>query len=282
MGCLMVKRPSTLPHAPEASLLHRGLGHVEFFDYPLEAMDGLKLEYAELKKDGYKGLSFHAPMPRPAFFPFAGVSCFFLNENPEHRALSFSLVEETLQHAQSWQADYVVTHLTFGKTDTRNPVTARDLANRACAKLAALSDQYAIPIHLEFAAYTRAFNLPEQFVGVVSQYDELGICLDTGHTMLGARLHGRDYLDDIRALAPQTKSLHLWNTRGENQAHIPLHPSQLPSEGWIDIEQTLKIVITCNPRIAIVFEYPVKRLTSEVQAGYDWVETMALGITGKN
>jgi len=275
----MVEKQSSLPHVPEASLLHRGLGHVEFFDYPRKAMDTLKRKYAELKKNGYKGLSFHAPMPRPAFFPFAGVSCFFLNENPDNRTLSFRLVEETLQHARSWQADYIVTHLTFGKTDTANPDTALDLADKACIKLAALSEQYAMPIHLEFAAYTPSFNSPEQFAGIISQYSELGICLDVGHTMLGARLHGRDYLGDIRILAPQTMSLHLWNTRGEDQTHIPLHPSQLPSEGWIDIEQTLKIVLACNPRITTIFEYPVNQLTPEVQAGYDWVEEMVLAIT---
>jgi len=278
VGVLMVEQQASLPHVAEACLMHRGLGHVEFFDFSPKAMDALRASYAGLKGHGYKGLSFHAPMPRPAFFPFAGVTCFFLNEDPDRRALSFRLLEETLRYAQAWNADHIVTHLTYGKTDTSDPGKALGLARNAGEIFAALSDRYGIPIHLEFAAYTRSFNKAGQFVGIVSQYEELGICVDSGHTMLGARMHGRDYLDDIRTLAPQARSLHLWNTQAKDQIHVPLHPSQSASQGWIDIEKILEIVLACNPRIPIVFEYPVTELTPDIQAGYDWVEQMVISI----
>ncbi len=273
---------NSLPHTSEAKYMHRGLAHVEFFDYPLDDMVELRNTYKEMAVNGYKGLSFHAPMPRPAFFPFAGVTCFFLNEEPESRELSFQLVEDTLQHAQDWNADYVVTHLTYGKTDTTDSDKAILLAEDTCERFAKLSRDYCIPINIEYAAYTQAFNEPEQFVNIVSQHDELGICIDIGHTMLGAQMHKRDYFGDIEILAPYTRAMHLWNTRCEDYEHIPLHPSQSSKEGWIDLEQTLEIVLTQNPDSTIVFEYPVTEVTPYIREGYVWIENMVKKITHKS
>ncbi|RKZ49432.1 MAG: hypothetical protein DRQ58_02015 [Gammaproteobacteria bacterium] len=278
----MVEHSISLPHSAEASYLHRGLGHVEFFDYAQNDMTELKKTHEELVVNGYKGLSFHAPMPRPLFFPFSGVTCFFLNEKPELRDLSFQLIEDTLQHAQNWGADYVVTHLTYGKTDTSDPIKAKQLAKDTCERFAALSRNYRVPINIEFAAYTRTFNHPEEFAELVSQHKELGICIDTGHTMFGAQMHKRDYFDDIAILAPHARSMHLWNTRCEVHDHIPLHPSQSSQEGWIDIEQTLEIVLAQNTNCTIIFEYPVVEVTPNIQEGYDWIEDLVKTITHKH
>ncbi len=277
----MVEHNTSLPHSGEASYLHRGLRHVEFFDYPPNDMVELKSTYEEMAAKGHKGLSFHAPMPRPVFFPYSGVTCFFLNDKPEHRELSFQLIENTLQHAQDWDADYIVTHLTYGKTDTSDPDKAKQLARDTCERFASLSSNYCVPINIEFAAYTTAFNDPEQFIELVSQHEELGICIDTGHTMFGAQIHKRDYFDDIEILAPHTRSMHLWNTRCKTYDHIPLHPSQSPQDGWIDIEKTLEIVLSKNPNSTIVFEYPVAEVTPDIQEGYDWIENMVKRITQK-
>ncbi len=270
-GAVLKHTRKALLQDEEACLLHRGLGRVEFFDYPLDAMQALREHYSELAAKGRPGLSFHAPMPRPKDYRFSGITCFFLNERAEHREISFRAVEETLRHARDWSADYVVTHLTFGKADTANPETAVELAADACERLARMSRRYEIPINIEFAAYTRAFNDPRHFVQALSEHPELGICLDTGHAMLGARLHGRDYLDDIRILAPHTRSMHLWNTKDGSGIHTPLHPSQSPADGWIDVGETLRTVLTHNPRTSIIFEYPVTKVTPDIQAGYDWI-----------
>ncbi len=277
----MVTDNISLPHSSEAGFLHRGLGHVEFFDYPLCDMDELKIIYEKMRHEGRTGLSFHAPMPRPDFFPFSGITCFFLNEEPARRDLSFRLIEDTLQHAQDWGADYVVTHLTFGKTDTSDPGRAEELAWDTCERFATLSRSYDVPVNIEFAAYTTAFNDPGKFVEIISKYDELGICIDSGHTMFGAKMHKRDYFDDISILAPLARSMHLWNTRCEAQDHVPLHPSQSPQDGWIDIEQTLEMVLKQNPDSTIIFEYPVAEVTKGIQEGYDWIENMIRTITCK-
>lgn len=277
----LIEKPASLPAHSEACLLHRGIRHVEFFDYPSNAMDALRETYKKLEASGFKGLSFHVPMPRPSSYPYSGVACFFLNENRQLRELSYLVVEETLRHARSWNADFVVTHLTYGKTDTADPLLAKELAQKACKRFSELSHRYNIPVNIEYAAYSNAFNRPEQFIEATSQYRELGICLDVGHAMIGSRLHKRDYFDDINILAPYSRSMHLWNTKGADQAHIPLHPSQLPQDGWIDMERTLEIILARNPGIAVVFEYPVVKVTPEIQSGYDWVEKMVAKITNQ-
>ncbi|MCC7120822.1 MAG: sugar phosphate isomerase/epimerase [Gammaproteobacteria bacterium] len=256
-------------------LLHRGLGGVELFDFPQQQTAPLRETLADLIRQGYTRLSFHAPMPRPAYFEHSGVSCYFLHEDAALRMLSLRVIEETLKHARAWHAAYVVTHLTFGKTDTTDRARAAELARAACLDLAALSARYEMPIDIEFAAYSSAFASPADFLTAMRDCPQLGICIDTGHAALGARLHERAYVDDIRVLAPHARSMHLWNTRGpddpRHREHTPLHPTQRPAQGWIDIEETLRIVLTHNPRINIVFEYPVAEVTAEIRAGYDWV-----------
>ncbi|MBF8270820.1 MAG: AP endonuc 2 protein [Gammaproteobacteria bacterium] len=258
-----------LSQAP-ACYLHRGIDCIELFDYPLTAMTELRELYTGLQRNGYRKLGFHSPMPRTHAFQDDGVACFYLHDDANQRRLSFELLEHTLQHARQWQADYVVTHLTYGRTDTKDFGHER-LAAAACQRFAELSRYYEIPINVEFAAYTRAFNQTSQFIDAITRHNELALCIDTGHTMLGANLNERDYFADIRAMAPYTRSMHLWNTTGNGPEHIPLHPTQDPETGWIDIEQTLQIVLAENPDVTIVFEYPVADVTPEIQAGYDWI-----------
>jgi len=254
-----------------ACYLHRGIDCIELFDYPLDAMEILKQEISMLRNNGYDRLSFHTPMPRPASFTETGVACYYLHEDPGMRQLSFDLLKHTFQHAWLWQADFIVTHLTYGKTDTKDSFIAVQLAQQACERIAAMSRDYGIPVNVEFAAYTSSFNQARQFIDVVSQQPELGICIDTGHAMLGARLNNRDYFDDVITLAPYTRSMHLWNTLGDTSEHIPLHPSQTPDLGWIDLEGTLEIVLARNPDVDIVFEYPVMEVDHDIQSGYDWI-----------
>lgn len=259
----------------EASLIHRGLGRAEFFDMTAQEMAGLQDILDSMAAEGRGRFSFHSPIHRPAYFPYSGVTCFFLNEDREKRELSFRLLERSMELAKEWGAQYVVSHLTFGPTDSKDAKTAEALAAKACMRMAELSRVYAMPLDVEFAAYTDSFNGAALFAETVGKHPGLGVCIDVGHTFLGALNHGRSYLDDIAALAPAARSLHLWNSLGPEHTkqnhHTPLHPSQDPKDGWIDIEGTLKLVHQENPRLNVIFEYPVKEVTAEIQEGYDWV-----------
>ncbi|OHC74668.1 MAG: hypothetical protein A3G18_06775 [Rhodospirillales bacterium RIFCSPLOWO2_12_FULL_58_28] len=262
----------------EAALIHRGLNRVEFFDLTTGEADGLQDILDSMAGEGRRRFSFHAPVIRPDYFPHSGVTCFFLNEDEAKRQLSFRLLDHTMEAARRWGAEYVVTHLTFGPTDSKDQATALRLAGDACRRMAGMSRDYGIPLDLEFAAYSNAFNRADLFAEAVAPHPELGVCIDVGHAFLGAIRRQRDYLEDIAALAPRTRSLHLWNSLGEEHTkrhhHTPLHPSQKPDEGWIDIEKTMALVLHENPRVNIIYEYPVDAVTTEIQEGYDWIADM--------
>lgn len=266
---------SVAERSPAARLLHRGLGRVELFDLSASDMAALPVTLPALAAQGYERRSFHAPVTRPHDFPYAGETCFFLNEDPARRALSYRLLDRTLALAREWGAEHVVTHLTYGPTDTADENLAVRLAAEACARIAGLSRDRGVPVHIEFAAYTDTFHRPDQFLAALEPYPELGLCLDIGHAYLGAEARERDYFDDLATLAPHARSVHLWNTRGRvhNRAygHTPLHPSQRAADGWIDVARSLAVILAASPSAGIVFEYPVETLTPRIQAGYDWV-----------
>jgi len=262
--------------AEAAALVHRGLGGVELFDHPVTALSGLRPELDRLAAEGYRRLSFHAPMPRPDYFREPGIACYFLSEDAAARALSLRVLEDSLAFAATWGAAYVVTHLTYGPADTTDPDRAGALARRACADIAALSRGYGVPVDIEFAAYSDGFNEPARFAEAVGTHPELGLCIDTGHAWIGACRRGRDYLGDIRRLAPLARSMHLWNSRGpgETAGHVPLHPDQSPADGWIDIPATLETVLAANPSVHIIFEYPVSHVDERIRAGFDWIAAL--------
>jgi sugar phosphate isomerase/epimerase len=264
---------------PEARLIHRGLGRVEFFDLAPEQFDSLDSILAGLRAEGRDRFSFHAPVVRPDYFPYDGIQCFFLSEDADRREDSFRLLADTLELARVRGAEYTVCHLTYGRTDTRDPATARRLARDACARMAAMSRAANVPLDIEFAAYTDSFHDVDLFLDTLAPFAELGVCVDIGHIFLGALRRGRDYLDDIAALAPRARSMHLWNTTGPEcharHHHVPLHPSQRPEDGWVDVASALAIVLGRNPETRLVCEYPVDSITPAIQEGYDWVAVLA-------
>mgnify|MGYP001197431603 FL=1 len=264
---------------PPEFLLHRGVGLVEFFDLPETELDDLQPLIDRFAAEGRERFSFHAPIARPEEFNHSGVTCFFLSEDEKRRETSFDLLGMTMELAGRWQADYVVTHLTYGPTDCKDPELAYVLAVEACHRIADMSSSVGIPVDLEFAAYTDSFNDPLHLTEIVSDRPELGICVDIGHVSIGATLRGRDFYDDIDALLPETRSAHLWNTLGAEHTaqhhHTPLHPSQNSKNGWIDVEFVIDKILTKDKSIDLVFEYPVDNVTEDIQAGYDWVISMA-------
>ena len=270
------------PRHPEARLIHRGVGRVEFFDLGPDQIVELERILAGLRAEGRPRYSFHAPVVRPDYFPYNGVCCFFLCEDEAKQELSFRVLAHTLEMARAWRADYAVCHLTFGPTDSRDPATARDLAEAACVRFAALSRKSGVPIDVEFAAYTDSFHQPDLFVEAVARHPELGVCIDIGHTYLGALRRDRPYLEDIAVLAPHARSMHLWNTTGPEchakHHHVPLHPAQHSRDGWIDVPATLEAVLGYNPDVHLVCEYPVESVTPSIQEGYDWIESLAAAL----
>ncbi|MCP5007860.1 MAG: sugar phosphate isomerase/epimerase [Planctomycetes bacterium] len=260
-----------------AGLLHTGLDRYEVFDFQADRLEKLKAFLAARKLP----FSFHVPFFRPSYFPHTGVSTFFLNDSRYRRELSFQLMKSTLHYAKGWKADFVVTHLVW-KDDSKDRRKVLNHISNTNSRFSDLSDTYNIPINVEFGGYSGHFHEPVQFVEFVSNNPLIGICLDIGHTFLISKTRNRNFLKDIETLAPQTKSIHVWNTKGldhcKKHNHIPVHPSQKTGDGWIDIKKTLEIILEHNKNCNIVFEYNhtyFDKLPVKVKEGMDWVRSIA-------
>lgn len=260
-----------------AGLLHTGLDRYEVFDFQGERLGKLK-EFLKAKR---RPFSFHVPFFRPSYFPHPGVSTFFLNGNPKRRELSFQLINSTLHYAKGWGADFVVTHLAW-KDDSQNRRKVMNLVSNTKSRFCDLSDTYHIPINVEFGGYSGHFHEPVQFVEFVSDHPLLGICLDIGHTFLISKARNRNFFKDVETLAPQTKSIHVWNTKGldhtKKHNHVPVHPSQKTGDSWIDIRKTLEIILEHKKDCEIVFEYNhtyFDKIPKKIKEGMDWVRNIA-------
>ena len=121
------------------------------------------------------------------------------------------------------------------------------------------------------------------FVVPLIEKHNVSVCLDVGHLRVGAEMLGLDELRAARLMAPYTRSVHLWTTRGRHDVrryhHIPVHPSLTPADGWIDVPQMLELILTCSPQCAIVFE-PGRLYNADPDwqaEGMAWVQGLVAG-----
>lgn len=266
-----------MERAKAAGLLHTGLDRYEVFDFQEDKLQKLR-EFINKKKLPY---SFHVPFFRPLYFPYVGVSTFFFNENPKKRELSFQLINSTMHYAKRWKADFVVSHLNW-KEDSKNKRITLKLANDTASRFSELLDKHNLPVNVEFGGYSGYFHKPGQFVEFVKNHDLLGICIDIGHAYLVSKIRNRDFYKDIEIMAPYTKSIHVWNTKGldhcKKHNHVPVHPSQKARDGWIDTKKALEIIMSCNKNCDIIFEYDhtyYDNILGEIKEGMEWVRDIA-------
>jgi sugar phosphate isomerase/epimerase len=263
-----------------AGLLHTGLNRYEVFDFQEDGLGKLRAFIKEKKLP----FSFHVPFFRPSYFPYAGITTFFLNDDPRKRALSFKLINSTMYYAKGWKADFVVTHLNWME-DSKNKQKVMRLANDTESRFCELADKYNLPINVEFGGYSGYFHEPAQFVEFVLNHHLLGICVDIGHTFLISKERNRDFFKDIEIMSPHTKSIHVWNTKSidhcKKHNHVPVHPSQKATDGWIDIKKTLEIILSGNRDCDIVFEYSQSyydNIPNKDKEGMEWVRDIVNGI----
>ena len=228
----------------------------------------------------FRGFSVHAPLPTEPDYPGSAATSFLLDPDSTKRRASLEMLHQTVHVAAEWGALYVVVH--FGGLHSKglSRPAVLDLADRAAAQLNAWAEEYGVPLHLEYAAYNPSFATPEDLVALVARYPYLHVCLDIGHARVGAEMLGIDEWDVVRTLAPHTRSMHLWTTRGREDVrryhHVPVHPTLTAAEGWIDVPRLLDAVLSLQPNCAIVFEPDTLYNADPIwQAqGVDWVRQL--------
>lgn len=247
----------------------------ETFDFAPADLDGLRERLRDCS-----GFSVHAPLPTGPDYPGSAATSFLLDPDPVKRKASLLMLRRTMQVAAEWGALYVVVHFGGLHSDGLSRAEVLGLADQTAAQLDTWAEEHGMPLHLEYAAYNPSFATPEDLVALASRYPYLDVCLDIGHVRVGAEMLDVDEWDVVQTLAPHTRSMHLWTTRGREDVriyhHVPVHPTLTPADGWIDIPRLLNTVLAIQPDCAIVFE-PDLHYNSDPawQAqGVDWVRSL--------
>jgi len=237
----------------EEGILKNDLNRGEFYNFPPEEIPALKLELAskELAR------SVHAPLVRPEWYPNPPTLSFLCDVDKDNRNLTLRMINESIAQAEDIGAEYLVVHFPSPSTDASGESREKllSIAWRSCDQLAELSVKRGMPIHIEGLGDSPFLDL--EFLGKALSEYPLRYCFDTGHMHLASQLNNFDLYEFAAGIAPFVGSIHLWNSRGQddylNFRHIPVHPSQDPEEGWADIKRLLKIL---KPSCPIIFESP--------------------------
>ncbi len=222
--------------------LRKGFRRFELFNFPPDELPALKRIL--LSEDLAFGV--HAPLVRPDWYPDPPTVSFLCNVNSEDRKLTMRMIEEAASQAQDIGAEYLLVHFPSPCEDASGESERKleYIAWKSCDWLAELSAKRGIPIVAEgvgASQHLRADLLAKMF----SEYPVLRFCYDVGHMKLASLVRNLDPYEFAQAVKPFTIEVHLWNIRGREDYrryhHIPVHPSQKPEEGWMDVRRIIEI-----------------------------------------
>ncbi len=265
------------PHQLEEGILQNGLKRGEFYNFPKEELVALKQQL--LHHDIMT--SIHAPLVRLDWYPDPPTWSYLCDVDKENRSLTMKMVMASMEQAEDAGAEYVVVHFPTPASDSSGESQDKleSIAWRSCDWLAELSEKRKLPIHVEGVGASPFLHM-EFLVPALSQYAVLRYCFDAGHMQLASQKIGFDLYAFAEEIAPYVGSVHLWNTRNADDyeafRHIPVHPSQNPEEGWVDIARLLKIVGHLSS--VIIFEsahkYPEVLGEHDYRDGVQWVKDL--------
>lgn len=268
-----------LDHLEEV-IVSNGLQRGEFYHFSPQELPGLRQKIAEYSLR----FSIHTPLVKPLWYPEPPTWSFLCSLEEDKRQLSLKMVEGTVALAQDFGADYVVVH--YPSPSSPQSLWASyhrlgEIAWDSALRIAEINRRYGVPIHLE--GFSPSPFLTVEFLSeVFTQFPDLRYCFDTGHMHIASEQDGFDLYRFAEQIAPFVGSIHLWNNRGLADyllfRHIPLHPSQRPEEGWVDIERVLRAIVPQNPSCYIILEsgfyYPPALGNYDYQDGVRWVKRL--------
>lgn len=202
---------------------------------------------------------------------------YYLNSNEKLRNATFEILETNLKMAKSLNSENVVVHFASSDIDeSLSNVDIKKLARDSASRINDLAKKYDIEIALEYCGYNDRFYKIDEYISLVSEFKNLSICLDLGHLFISCKLHNMSYFMELSKIVPFTKLVHIWNTRGPNDlekyGHIPVHPKQREEDGWIDVETSLKFILTYNKDVRIIAEPDfIYSDFSYFEEGMEWV-----------
>ena len=262
----------------EEVILANDLGRGEFYNFPAD--DVLKLK-KEIRNHGTV-VSIHAPLVRPDWYPDPPTWTFLCDVKKDKRDLTLRMIRGTLELAGEFEAEYVVVHYPSPVHDLDGSDVAelKKIAMDSAHQLSKMSQEYKTEIHIEGFGPSPFLNA-DFLIEVFNNFSELKYCFDTGHLNMESKERGLDIYSFASQIAQHVGSIHLWNNRGLDDykayRHIPVHPSQRPDEGWVDVESILKILWPHTK--SVIFEniphYPQELGDYDYKEGVQWVKQLA-------
>jgi len=263
----------------ETMIVSNELQRGEFYNFSPDILPELK---REIERHNLV-TSVHAPLVNLSWYPNPPTLSFLCDIEEEKRQLSLRMVEETMEQAKDFGAEYVVVHFPspLVYVDGTSYARLREITWEAALRLEEFSQKYDIPIHIEGFG-PNPFLCVDFLTEVITQCPGLFYCFDTGHMHLASQRDGFDLYGFAQQMAPHIGSMHLWNNRGVQDYftfhHIPVHPSQRPEEGWVDIARILQLILLNNPSCSIIFEsgfhYPEELGGHDFREGVKWVKEL--------
>lgn len=263
----------------EEIIVGNGLSRGEFYNLPADDLPELKrlIEHHNL------GWSIHTPLVQLDWYPQPPTWSFLCDVDGDNRELTKKMITLTVAQAEEFGAEYIVVHLPSPTSDApgESEEKLETAAWRSCEWLAELSFKRGIPIHIEGVGATHLINV-EFLRAVLKEYSPLRYCFDTAHSHLAAIDNGFDLYGFEAELLPYLGSIHLWNIRDRDDylafRHIPVHSSQRPEDGWVDIARVLQVLETKRDSLPIIFEsmplYPEALGNYDYREGVKWVKEL--------
>lgn len=262
----------------EERVVANGLRRAELFQFPLDQLPRLK----EMFRRHNLAVSIHTPLVRPLWYPVAPTWSFLCYLDGERRELTLRMVDLTLEAAAELEAEYVVVHFPApcGEGDREHGAKElEEVAWDSARRLAEMSEEHGVDIHFEGFGPS-PFLGPSFIIAVARAYPNLRYCFDIAHMHIAAQRDGFDYYAFAEEVGPFIGSVHLWNTRHledyQTYRHIPVHPSQKPEKGWVDVPRILSAILRHYPSCPLIFEYgpsyPPALGDHDVKDGVRWIK----------
>jgi sugar phosphate isomerase/epimerase len=262
----------------KGAILDTGLKRGEFYNFPAQEIPLLKKEISRHNIS----VSIHAPLVRPDWYYDPPTFTYLCDADRGKRELSLRMIELALNQASDFNTDYVVVHYPHPLDDLDGVEYAdlRKIALDSAYQLSKLGDKYKQEIHIE--GYGPNPLLSVDFLKeVFSEFPKLKYCFDTGHLNIDSKEREFDLYGFAEGLAQHVGSIHLWNVSSvldfESYRHIPVHPSQKPEDGWVDVPRILKTL--WGHVKSVIFEnipqYPQELGGHDYKEGVQWVKQLA-------
>lgn len=222
----------------------------------------------------------HAPLPRPS--NHHSLTHGYITD--KKRLTLLELAAKSYAKSIQLKANYINYHLPLYSLETTNRLIKKqgirqlqEIILADCQYLRQLQTPTGPPIYLEIVDLDNQALTPNFLLSILDSL-KFGLCLDIGHFQ-GALHNFPDHsLSSLmKDFFPFVKTVHVYNTQGfVGHKHCLPHPSQNPTDGWIDLPKTIRELRRYSPNCLYVLEYSIKyaKDLKMVKEGVDWIKQL--------